>query len=203
MKNLYCSWSLCMVVISVLFFNLTGMAQPADAFIKLSKDSLIMLAAKNVTEPTFRAQDFNNIEVWQDGDQVYVVFDHAIRFIPKKGQYYYSVTVDLVTGSPSMSILGEGPLDQEVGFYDPSRFKKEIQFVIDAINNSNGEIGKIPEGQLPSGTMTIHENTMYYDITVDSESTHSYYKIKKGSGKIYDAGHKHYARFTETRKRIY
>jgi hypothetical protein len=134
-----------------------------------------------------------------------VIFNHAIRFIPRKGQYYYSVSVSLIHGGPSMSIQGKGELDlSEIEFYQPKNFEKDIQFVLDAINNSNGEIGKIPSGTWPDGDMTVTDNLNFYDVTVDSESTHSYYKIKKGSGQIYDAGHKHYARtHDDSRKRIY
>lgn len=39
--------------------------------------------------------------------------------------------------------------------------------------------------------MTIREAEDYYDITIDNQY-HSYYKIKKKTGEICDAGHKHY-----------
>jgi hypothetical protein len=181
------------------------MAQSATELIKLSKDSLINMAIKKISEPTFDVADFDQIEVWMDGEDLTVDFQHAIEFIPQKGQFYYGLSLNLISGSPAMYIKGKGPWEEDVTFYKPSRYKDDIKFIIDAINNSDGEIGKIPEGQMPDGTMTIQEQAGYYDIKVDSESTHSYYKIKKGSGKVYDAGHKHYADFGEpsTRKRIY
>jgi hypothetical protein len=182
------------------------MAQSAEELSKLPKEKLIALAVSKIKEPSFRLADFTEIEIWLEDNELTVDFGHVIRFIPKRGQYYYSVSVDLISGSAGRSIQGRGPDDADLTFYDPGKYQDEIKFVFDAINNSDGEIGKIPEGQLPDGHMTIQEETGFYEVEVDSYSTHSYYKVKKGSGKIYDAGHKHYYREDETesrRKKIY
>jgi hypothetical protein len=182
------------------------MAQSAKELSKLPKEELIKMAAAKIDEPSFRISDFTEIEVWLEDKELTVEFSHVIRFIPKRGQYYYSVSVDLVSGTTGRSIKGDGPDDEDIQFYNPAKFQDQIKFVFEAINNSNGEIGSIPEGKLPDGTMEIKEETGYYDISVDSYSTHSYYKIKKGSGKVYDAGHKHYYRDESSdlrRKKIY
>ena len=181
------------------------MAQSLTELRILPKDSLIKMACKKIDEPSFDVQDFNQIEIWVDDPELSVEFGHVIRFIPRKGQYYYSVSVDLVSGTTGRLIQGDSPTYEEVRFYKPAKFQEKIKFVMNAISNSHGEVGKIPEGKLPDGTMTIREEAGYYDIEVDSESTHSYYKIKKGSGKIYDAGHKHYYRddTPSKRERIY
>lgn len=187
-------------------FNLTAMAQSAQELSKLPKETLIEMAAARVNEPSFRAADFTQVDVWLEEDVLTVNFEHVIQFIPKKGQYYYSVSVELPRGSVGRSIKGDGPDDEDIPFYNPAKFQDQIKFVFNAINNSDGEIGSIPEGKMPDGTMEIKEETGYYDISVDSYSTHSYYKIKKGSGKIYDAGHKHYYRDeseNSRRKKIY
>ncbi len=178
-----------------------AMAQTVSDLRKLSKDSLIKMAAKKIDEPSFIVNDFNQIEIWVEDEELTVEFGYAIRFIPKKGQFYYSVSVELVSGSSSRYLKGEGPNDKDVQFYKPARYQEKIKFVLEAIKTGNGEVGRIPEGQLPDGTMTIKEEGGYYDVEVDSESTHSYYKIKKGSGKIYDAGHKHYMRDDSPAKR--
>jgi hypothetical protein len=182
------------------------MAQTAEELSKLPREKLIELAVSKIKEPSFRLGDFTEIKVWLEDNELTVEFEHVIRFIPKRGQYYYSVSVDLISGSIGRSIQGVGPDDADLTFYDPKKYQTEIKFVFDAINNSDGEIGKIPEGQLPDGHMTIQEEAGYYDVEVDSYSTHSYYKVKKGSGKIYDAGHKHYDRDEGSesgRKKIY
>ena len=193
-------------ILFLILLTQSTMAQTVSELRKLPKDSLIKMAAKKITEPSFDIKDFTRIEIWAEGDEITVDFDHAIRFIPMKGQFYYNVSVELVRASSSRQIIGDGPFDEEVHFFKlTNKHQEKIQFVRDAINNSNGEVGKIPEGQLPDGTMTITEKATYFDISVDSESTHSYYKIEKGTGKIYDAGHKHYMRdeSDSNRQRIY
>jgi hypothetical protein len=200
-----CSCSLFLIVF-LIFSSASGMAQSAKELSKLSKEELIKMATAKIDEPSFRVSDFTEIEVWLEDKELTVEFGHVIRFIPKRGQYYYSVSVDLVSGSSSRSIKGDGPDDEDIKFYNPVQYQDQIKFVFDAINNSDGEIGKIPEGKMPDDTMTIQEETDYYDVEVDSYSTHSYYKVKKGSGKIYDAGHKHYYRDESSdseRKKIY
>lgn len=182
------------------------MAQTAEELSKLPKEKLVALAVSKINEPSFRLADFTEIEVWLEGQELTVQFGHIVRFIPRRGQYYYSVSVDLISGSTGRSIQGDGRDDAEITFYDPSKYQDKIQFIFKAINNSRGEVGKIPEGQLPDGQMTIQEETGYYHVEVDSYSTHSYYNIKKGTGKIYDAGHKHYYRDDDAgpkRKKIY
>lgn len=142
-----------------------AMAQSVSELRKLPKDSLIKMAAKKITEPSFDVNDFSLIEIWAEDDDISVDFGHAIRFIPMKGQYYYNVSVDLIHGSSNRQILGDGPDDEEVHFFKLNKkFNEKIQFVRRAINNSNGEVGKIPQGQLPDGTMTITEKATYYDI---------------------------------------
>lgn len=193
-------------ILALMLLATTVMAQSAKELSKLPKEKLIELATAKINDLNFRAGDFTNIEVWLEEDELTIEFKHTIQFIPKRGQFYYSISVDFVSGTTGHSIKGDGPDDAEIFFYDPNKYKDEIKFVFDAINNSDGEIGKIPEGKLPDGIMTIQEEAGYYDVSVDSYSTHSYYKVKKGSGKIYDARHKHYDRSgneNSKRKRIY
>jgi hypothetical protein len=182
------------------------MAQTVSKLRKLPKDTLVEMAVKKIRDTSFDKKDFTAIEVWAEDDDISVKFDHAIKFVPMKGQFYYRVSVDLMGGSVNRLILGKGSNDEDVQFYKPKEFDKEIKFIFQAINDSKGEIGKTPEGQLPDGAMVIMEHLAYYDITVDSHSTHSYYKIRKGTGQVYDAGHKHYARESKPppgRERIY
>jgi hypothetical protein len=190
----------------MVFFAQFAMTQSVSKLRKLPKDTLVEMAIKKIRNPSFDAKDFTSIEVWAEDDDVSVKFDHAIKFVPMKGQFYYRVSVDLIGGSVNRQRLGKGPDDEEVQFYKPKNFEEETKFIFNSINDSNGEIGKTPEGQLPDGTMVIMEHLTYYDITVDSYSTHSYYKIRKVTGQVYDAGHKHYARESKpppSRERIY
>ncbi len=179
------------------------MSQSVSKLRLLSKDSLVNMAVRKIIEPSFDVKDFDRIDVWVEENELLVEFDHAIRFIPPKGQFYFSVAVDLVTGNISRSIQGEGPQDAQIQFFKlKKKHLDKIKFVMTSINNSMGVMGKVPEGQLPDGTMTITEAGGYYDIEVDSESTNSSYKIRKGTGKIYDVEHKHYAMDQPRRQKI-
>lgn len=192
----------CISRVALFFLGISiGMAQTAQELSKLSKEKLVALAASKMDKKSFKVSDFTDIQIWLEGDELQVIFSHAIQYIPAKGQFYYAAHVELVTGSSSLSIQGKGPDDEDIQFYSPAKFKKQIKFVFDAINKSD-EVGSIPEGQLPEGTMKIYENIGHYDVSVDSYSTHSSYKVKKGSGKIYDAGHKHFMREEGDEKRV-
>jgi hypothetical protein len=171
------------------------MAQTAAELRELPKDSLIKMAIKKINDPEFKRKEFTRTEIWTKKDEVMVKFDNVIQLVPRRGQYYSNVTVDLISGTIGRQIMGDGPDDAEVHYLKPNaRHKKKVKFVLKAINNSNGEVGKITEDKLPSGTLTIIEKGMYYSVTANSQSTLSTYRIKKGSGKIYKASHKHYMR---------
>lgn len=171
-----------------------------DEMKALGRDSLIAMAAERAKNsyPDFKIDLFDRIRVKIRQKSLVVIFDNAIRFVPRKSAFIYDMHVNLTENS-----LGTGPIEngkevkdfEEYQFFKPTKeSRKAIEFVLNAINKDN-DIGDIPDGKLPDDTrMTVIEETDYYDIEVDSYSTVSHYKIKKGSGKIYDASHKHYAR---------
>lgn len=167
----------------------------------LGRDSLISRAVGLLqrSDAEFDPSQYDRIRVIVDEDDIIVRFEHSIAFYGRKTAYRYNATVNIRTGSTGSSIVSNpNDYDEDAEEYRFFRWddksRKAVRFVLDAINRQN-EIGDIPEGKLPKDTrMTIREESGYYQIEVDSWSTHSYYKIKKSSGKIYDAGHKHYAR---------
>ncbi len=179
-------------------------AQEVDAIARwksLGRDSLIALATVKLQRSysTFDPREFDRVIVEVTRKDVRVQFTHSIRYIARKTAMKYEAYVYFVSGTSGSSIESN-PQDYGEEFEDYAFFKwkesdrKAVKFVIDAINLDD-EVGNIPGGILPRGTqMVIREESGYYDVTVDSYSTHSFYKVKKGSGKIYDAGHKHYAR---------
>lgn len=192
---------------TALFALLAGslaMAQEVDRigeWKKLGRDSLIALATEKLQkrEPTFDPREHDRVVVEVTRRDVLVRFGHSIRYLARKTAMKYEAYVYFVSGTSGSSIESN-PQDYGEEWEEYSFFKwkdsdrKAVRFVIDAINRDD-EVGDIPGGILPKGThMVIREESGYYDVTVDSYSTHSFYKVKKGSGKIYDAGHKHYAR---------
>lgn len=171
-----------------------------DEMKALGRDSLIAIAAERAKNsyPDFRIDLFAHIRVKISRSSLWVIFDNPIRFVPRKSAFIYDMSVNLTENS-----IGTGPIEndkelkdfEEYQFFKPTKeSRKAIEFVLNAVNKDN-EIGDIPDGKLPDGTqMTIIEKSDHYAIEVDSYSTVSHYKIKKSSGKIYDASHKHYAR---------
>src|SRR5690349_9791856 len=119
------------------------MAQKVSDLRKLSKDSLINIAAKKIDEPSFNIGDFTSIEIWVEDNEMTVEFGYVIRFIPIKKQYYYNVSVELPSGSSGRQIMGQDKNNQDIEFFKPKMYQDEIDFVRNAINKSNGEIGKI------------------------------------------------------------
>ena len=92
------------------------MAQNAEQLQKLPKTTLIKMAVDKIQDSTFHAGDFDLIEIWREGEDLTVEFDHVINYIPVKGQFYYGIYINLVTGSPVRYIKGKGPWDEEVKF---------------------------------------------------------------------------------------
>lgn len=161
-----------------------------DSLKKLGRDSLIKLAIKEIDDPKFNPVNYDQVVVKANKTMLLVSFSLQVEVESKGTCYYNSVWVDLAGGTVSKSVTGDC---NEPDYYQaPQSDKKKIQFVFDAVNKSD-EVGDIENNKLPDGTtMKITEHFGYYYVEVSSWSTFSHYKVDKGSGKISDAGHKHY-----------
>lgn len=186
-------------VSGILFFSfciaiLHGQAN-LDSLKALGRDSLIKLAIKKINDPKFDPANYDLITVKANSKSLIVEFDLSVRLISNSSCYYHSVFVSLYGGGSGGSITGDC---DNVKYYHPSAAdKRSIEFVFNAINKSD-EIGYVPDNKLDKGTtMTITEKPTYYYVEVSSWSTFSHYKVSKGSGKISEAGHKHYDRSNE------
>ena len=179
----------------------------AKKYKKLGRDSLLKIATdyirKNL-DTCFNPADYKVQRVTKREDMLYVSFIMPIQFVPAKGSYTYNVSVTLPDFSMSYSLLscnGESSTDPHF-FKHTEETRKAVDFIFASINNSN-EVGHVKEEEWPSNSvMVIKDMGAYYDIEVDDDYIHSYYKIKKDSGEIYDAGHKHYAIDPDDRKKI-
>jgi hypothetical protein len=169
-------------------------AQQADveSLKKLGRDSLIKLAIVKLDDPKFNPKYYDRVEVKANKTSLIVSFMISVEFHTKRSCFYDWVYVTLTDGTSGKGVQGDC---EEPEYYHPSRSdRRKIDFVFDAINKDN-EIGDIPDKKLsPGTTMEISEHLDYYYVEVDSWSTASDYKVNKITGKIYDAGHKHYAR---------
>jgi hypothetical protein len=171
-----------------------------DELKKLGRDSLIKMAVKEINDSTFHPEHYDRIVVKANDTQVWVSFSLSVVLKTKKPCYYDAVGVDLANGTVSRSHSNNDC--DEAGHYKPTKsIQKKIDFVFNAINKSD-EVGDLPGNKVPYGTtMDISEHPTYYYVEVSSYSTFSHYKVDKITGKIYDAGHKHYARdFMEEEK---
>ncbi len=163
-----------------------------DSLKKLGRDSLISLAVKELNEPGFDPNAYDRIIVKASSTDVIVSFDLSVTFVSKIACFYSSVDVSLIDSGSSRSVKGDCDVPKYYKVSDS--IKKKIDFVFDCINKEN-EIGDIPDRKLDYGEdMEITEQGDHYYIEVSGWSTFSHYKIEKGTGKIYEAGHKHYDR---------
>jgi hypothetical protein len=185
------------IAVFIFFFCISAMdAQTKlDSLKALGRDSLIKLAVKKINDPKFNPANYDLITVKASSTALLVEFELSVRMISFGSCYYDAVTVSLFGGGSGGSITGDC---ENVKYYNPSSGdKKSIDFVFNAINKSD-EIGHIPDKKLDKGTtMTITEKPTYYYVEVSSWSTYSEYKVSKGTGKIYEASHKHYDRSGE------
>jgi hypothetical protein len=155
----------------------------------------------------FDASLFPIIKVRESEDDLYVSFDRPIYFYPLNSVYLYAATVRINTVDESYKIQ-ENPPDMEYDiekvkcFVMTKELKKKFDFVIGAINASN-QAGKIDPEDLPTDfEMEIWERKDHYEIGIEHQY-YSFYKIKKETGQIYDAGHKHYAPEPFDEKKVY
>ncbi|MCD6065543.1 MAG: hypothetical protein K0S33_369 [Bacteroidetes bacterium] len=163
-----------------------------ESFKKLGRDSLIQLAIQKLNEPGFDPAQYDRITVKANDERLVVEFDLSVQFTGNKSCYYHAVFVNIVGNGSGKSITGN--CDQPVFYKRSVSEQKKIDFVFKAINGDN-EIGDVPENKLDPGTkMEITEKAGYYYVEISDYSTFSHYKVNKSNGKVYDAGHKHYAR---------
>ena len=189
----------CILILLIFSHSLVSQnKEKVEALKKLGRDSLIKLAVKKINDPAFDPKAYDRIIVEADTNTVRVRFELSVVF--KKGCYYDGITISLAGGGTVKSIMGEC---ETLGYYKPTpSIQKKIDFVFESINKKN-DIGDIPDKKLSDDeSMEITEKATYYYVEFSSWSTHSYYKIKKSNGEIFDAGHKHYARGGEEKKEM-
>lgn len=167
------------------------MNKEVEEIIALGKDSIIQLALE-LMDDNVEIQNFSKIRVMTNGKTVYVSFLNPIKYLPMNSVFYSDFGVDLIKKVVSHGSISNGNVDtvQEIPLYNETKeAKKNIQFVIDAINKSE-ETGSIDPTTFEDN-MEIREYETYFSIQVVSEYQESSYKIEKKSGKIDDAQHAH------------
>ncbi len=161
---------------------------------KMDRAELIQTAVRELkkSRPDFDEKIYDRIIVRKSLYGKVVAFSFSIKYMPLNSCFVYGASIILGAQQISFDIT-PNPMktpDWSAPFFRPdAKSKKAIKFVTDAINKS-GEIGHFDE--LPESTnMTITEHKDFYHIDVDSPGIYSFYNVKKKTGEIYDAGHKH------------
>ncbi len=168
---------------SICFSQTNSMSIPQEV-----KDSLI----KNALESVNREIDtsFYEVSVKQDKTGNYTVqFYMSIVFIPLNTSAIYGFWMsNETTGYDNRSNYENETSNTKEKFYLPSKKDlKKKQFVLDAMKT----YFKVDDKEINSWSFTIEEKRKYYQITVGSRHQTSGYKIKKGTGELYDEYHEH------------
>lgn len=174
---------------------------------------LIALAEEKIKAAgyvNFDSTRFPRVKISESNGDVHVSFGQKVYFYPLNTVYLYGAEVRLEKEGgnksaaenhlPIMSLdikrnpetLTETTNVASVKCFAMSPSVKEgLDFVVKAINKS-GKASKLDLAQIPDNLkMTVTEYKDYYQVEIDWQY-HSYYKINKKTGELYDEGHKHY-----------
>ncbi|HEY0653475.1 MAG TPA: hypothetical protein VGD65_10115 [Chryseosolibacter sp.] len=189
----------------IILFTLANLMAHAtdpkiDSLKKLGRTALIELAVKKINNPAFDPQQYDRIIVKANKESLIVSFGLSVVVKSKQICYYDAVWVALageeMSGGSIQGVCAETPY-----FTRTKELQEKIDAVFEAINKST-EVGHVPDKRLPDGTsMEITEHDSYYYVETSSWSTYSHFKVDKNTGKISEAGHKHYARDPDEEER--
>ena len=167
------------------------MNKEVEEIVAQGKDSIVQLALKLI-DGDVSVDNFTKIIVRASSKEVYVSLLTPIKYLPINSAFYFDVEVALIEKSTSYhdysNPKGFNEDKMDLPFYKQTEEgKKNIQFVIEAIKKSAPfDVSKFEE------SMIIRDDTDFYDINVESDYYHSWYKIEKLTGKIFDEGHAHF-----------
>ncbi len=168
------------------------MNEEVEKLVQLGRDSLIQRAVTLMNQD-INPKDFATIKVTTDGEDVHVAFLNPIKYLPINSVFYFDAIYSLIYHTGGYNSVANPPdykIEGEIPFFKETKeIKKNMDFVIDAINRSY-EVGSF-DRETFDDRMIIREYKKYYDITVVSEYQESMYKIDKRTGEIYDAMHDH------------
>ncbi|WP_282049366.1 hypothetical protein [Maribacter aquivivus] len=160
------------------------MSKEVTEVIELGEDAIVELALKSIGG-NVSLENFTSATVLSNGEEVYVSFRNQYKYLPINTIYYFDVGVNITSQTTyKNSVANPYNFTTERAipyFHITEDIKKHIDFVKQAIGNLEDF----------EDEMVIRENEDFYDIEVVSESQESSYKIKKGTGEIYDEFHAH------------
>ena len=214
-SNLLLITILVLLAASLIWARVTK-PEPKESDLKMKKHAeLIKVAAEKIRKQGYIKFDpakFPIAKVLENAEDVRVVFDRQIKFLPIDSVYLYSAAVIFIKNEVKDLDYAKAPATFSIGikenfsgrekgktlpketdcFNVSSSIREKFDFVLKAINQSdkvsNLNIQKLP----PDFNMIVTEFKDYYQVEIDWQYL-SAYKINKQTGKIYDDGHKHYA----------
>ena len=176
---------------SICYSQNIKMNKEVEDLIQQGKDSIVQLALKLI-DGKVTVDYFTEIVVRASSKEVYVSFLTPIKYLPLNSAYNFDVEVLLIEKGTSYhnysNPKGYNEDMMDLPFYKETEDgKKNIQFVIEAIKKrAPFDVSKFED------SMIIRDDTDFYDINVESDYYHSWYKIEKLTGKIFDEGHAHF-----------
>jgi hypothetical protein len=166
------------------------MSEEVEELIKLGRDSVIQLAIEQLKTAGFTSVDpesFDRLRIKTNDDEIQVLFDRSIHYIPKQSRVIHQASVRLLEKATGWTPLENDYEDKSASFFDDISFyeyteedKKAIEFILtDEMNIQEND------------RLVIYEKDEYYDVTVEFETTEGGYKVDKKTGKRYDEWHAH------------
>ncbi|WP_324023460.1 hypothetical protein QSV08_11540 [Maribacter sp. BPC-D8] len=160
------------------------MTKEVEVLIKLGKDEIVASALKSIGG-NVSLENFSSATVLTNGKEVYVSLRNQYKYLPINTIYYFDVGVNITTQTTYKNSVANPynySTERTIPYFKSTEdINKHIDFVKHAIGNLEGF----------EDDLIIRENEDFYAIEVVSESQESSYKIKKGTGEIYDEFHAH------------
>ena len=164
--------------------NSPKMSKEVTDILKLGKDAIVATALKSIGG-SISLENFTSATVLSNGEEVYVSFRNQFKYLPINTIYYFDIGVSITTQTTYKNSVANPynfTTERAIPYFNLTEdIKKHIDFVKKAIGNLEGF----------EDDLIIRENENFYAIEVVSESQESSYKIKKGTGEIYDEFHAH------------
>jgi len=170
------------------------MNKQVKEIIALGKDSIVQLALNKI-DKKINKENFTEVKILTNGEEVSVYFATPIEYLPKSEKFYFGARVNLLSKRVHYNSLvyyyAPGDYNREaVLHYNRTQtkvVKEKVLFVLKALKDSrySGSINIVEFDD----EMTIREYENYYGVGIFLGEIQAGYKIDKASGEVYDEYH--------------
>ncbi len=167
------------------------MNKEVQDLIQQGKDSIVQSALKLVGGGV-TMDHFTKIVVQASKKEIYVSLLNPIKYLPKNSAFYTDIEAILIEKGTTCREYSNPKVNNsdimDLPFYkETEEGRKHIHFVFESIKSGAPfDISKF------DGSMIIRDETNFFDINVESEYYHSWYKLDKLTGGLFDKGHAHF-----------